>query len=233
MSTWCPFWLIFFWCGCLTKGEVNSEGTSHTKGKHWHMKLAGLRTHGPLWAATLNSKTIAVLPSFFLMSTVILWAFVWSCAPSAAQMLDKEQPQPLGWSKDAAWGVLLLQLSLASPSWTEGKVLGRVVQVLKILSHICLDKTKQKNPDSLWERGTFSILGVTPQLHRTGATPQWEWVPTQGPPRPFLLQDTALTPFPSPLQQDTSGDSMGSWEAQEPGEMCRSWREIVEASSAR
>lgn len=152
MSTWCPFWLIFFWCGCLTKGEVNSEGTSHTKGKHWHMKLAGLRTHGPLWAAMLNSKTIAVLPSFFLMSTVILWAFVWSCAPSAAQMLDKEQPQPLGWSKDAAWGVLLLQLSLASPSRTEGEVLGRVVQVFKILSHICLDKTKQKKIQIPYER---------------------------------------------------------------------------------
>lgn len=155
MSTWCPFWLIFFWCGCLTKGEVNSEGTSHTKGKHWHVKLAGLRIHGPLWVAILNSKTIAVLPSFsFFMSTVILWAFVWSCAPSAAQMLDKEQPQPLGWSKDAAWGVLLLQLSLASPSWTEGEVLGRVVQVFKILSHICLDKTTTTKKIQIpYERG--------------------------------------------------------------------------------
>jgi len=43
-------------------------------------------------------------------------------------MLDMEKPQPLGWSKDAAWGLLLLGLLLASPAQAKGKV---------FLSHPC------------------------------------------------------------------------------------------------
>lgn len=59
---------------------------------------------------------------------MIQQAFVWSLAPSAAQMLDVEKPQPLGWNKDAAWGLLLQGFLLASPARGKGKV---------FLSHPC------------------------------------------------------------------------------------------------
>ena len=129
MSTWCPFGLIFFCCGCWTKGAVSSVGSSHGEEKHKELTIA--KTYSLFQAMVLNSKTTAATASSSaspFWSTEIQQAFVWSFAPSAAQMLDMEKPQPLGWSKDAAWGLLLLGLLLASPAQAKGKV---------FLSHPC------------------------------------------------------------------------------------------------